>query len=71
MEQLQLLLLLPLIAVLTAWPWQSKREICSRFMSEQIDTQTAARKLGIKRNPEARTSNLNGDVFVFCHYYLN
>ena len=67
----KLLLLLPLIALLTAWPWQSTREVCARFMSEQLDTQTAAKKLGIKRNPEAGTVNLNGDVFVFCHYYLN
>ena len=48
-----------------------KEGICARFMSEQLDTQTAAKKLGIKRNPEAGTVNLNGDVFVFCHYYLN
>ena len=63
----KLLLLLPLITLLTAC--QSKREICARHASGQMDSDVAAKKLNIKK--PSKGSWLPGIVDQYCAYYRN
>ena len=60
----RLLLLLPLVALLSAC--QSKQDICALHASRQISTKEAATKLGVK---EQQGSYLPALVRQFCSYY--
>ena len=80
----QLLLLLPLIALLTAC--QSKREICARWSVAEdwcyrCEEKTRARldaagKLGLELDPRSGTPDVRaslaaGKLYSFCKYYEN
>ena len=66
----KLLLLLPLIALLTAC--QSKKEICAQFAADMHSDLAAAKKLGIDisdiNDPE-RSLNTYFRVGDFCAFY--
>ena len=68
----KLLLLLPLIALLTAC--QSKREICAKYASQQLNAEQAASKLGIQLPPKS-DPDWQGYAFSrvsnYCDYYRN
>jgi len=62
----KVLLLLPLIALLTAC--QSKKDICAQWSGGQIDNEEAARLLGLDlRKMPSKTIPLS----QYCSYYRN
>ena len=73
----RLLLLLPLVALLSGWGWQSKREICAQWASDWApppfpanDSFRVARQLGIN----VKSKDVNAVVLqidAYCEYFKN
>ncbi len=62
----KILLLLPLIALLTAC--QSKRDTCALYDSRQLSVKEAANKLGLEWENEQQA---HWRIEKFCDYYRN